>query len=137
MDWLNCLLFGVGASTYLFVGAAFSRRQYVRIYTNYLRWKAEAPDALTPIYRGYEASDPPPRQVTRKHVTYYSYFHSVNREVTPWLFMPLWLPIFALGAVYIFTHPTVALPNDLKIKELEADLARMDEEWKASSGEDE
>lgn len=96
---------------YILVAMCVFRRIYVLRMREFLRWQNEDPDQQLK-YQGY-------KEKPRSQFTYTLWLAKVCKKDSPgeigclWIFYALCLPI------YKWCHPTVKVPNQTKIKELE------------------
>lgn len=107
--WLGIPLF------YVLVAMFVYRAKYRTAYSEFLRWKNEAPDEKK--YRtGSDGWDSIEKR--RREYSYSQFRYYVAIEESPFVCAIFW-PFFWVGYVNEWLHPEVAIPDVAKIKELE------------------
>jgi hypothetical protein len=113
-------LLGVGIPLfYLAVGMGVFRTQYVKQYTEYLRWQNERPDAQhkSTVY-GNETRP-------RRDFSWDQWKAHVSRMDTPAEIAVLWIFYAIAVPIYKLCHPTVKVPSQARITEITKELDKL------------
>lgn len=99
---------------YILVAMCVFRRIYVLRMREFLRWQNEDPDQQHKVDPGY--SD---KTEARSEFTYKLWMGRVSKKDWPGEIAVLWIFYAICLPIYKWCHPTVKVPNQTKIKELE------------------